>query len=169
MDYREITERFLAAHFPDAGTAVIGGSSSRGERTRTSDIDLLLIGADLFPDERTGMAATHAFEGEIFEVFAYTPDGFDEWARRGIAQHRPVIVNILVEGASVRRGPEYASLHDTWSAVLAAGPDPTSEERTLRRYQITDVLDDLRDATDALEQHVLAATCRRSRRRWSRS
>lgn len=158
MAYIDLAERFTAEHFPKASTVVIGGSTARGERTRTSDIDLLLIGEDLLPDGQISAALTLEFEGEIFEVFAYTPEGFDSWARRSIAQHRPVIVHMLVEGTPVRAGTELDALRSHWGEHLAAGPAVDDHELEFRRYVITDVLDDLRDATDPLERQVLAAT-----------
>lgn len=158
MDYVELAERFIASRFPTASIAVIGGSTSRGERTRTSDIDLLLIGEHLFPDGRTGAALTDEYEGEILEVFAYTPAGFEDWAQRSIDQHRPVIVHMLVEGHVVRGGQELDALRAAWSRRLDEGPALEEHELSFRRYVITDVLDDLRDSTDALERQVLAAT-----------
>ena len=158
MDYVDLAERFVAARFPKASVAVIGGSTSRGERTPTSDIDLLLIGDDLLLEGKTGAALTEEFEGEIFEVFAYTPQGFDEWAQRSVTQHRPVIVHMLVEGTPVRAGDELATLRDAWSERLDRGPSVDAHELDFRRYVITDVLDDLRDATDPLERRVIAAT-----------
>lgn len=84
MDHLAIAERFVVAHYPEADVAVVAGSTARGERTPSSDIDLLLLGDRLFAvEEQTSGASTHEFEGEIFEVFAYTPAGFDEWADRG--------------------------------------------------------------------------------------
>ncbi|HWK77334.1 nucleotidyltransferase domain-containing protein [Microbacterium sp.] len=147
MDYVDLAERFIAARFPKASIAVIGGSTSRGERTRTSDIDLLLIGDDLLPGGEIGAALTLEFEREAFEVFAYTPQGFDEWAQRSVAQHRPVIVHMLVEGTPVRAGVELVTLRATWSERLDRGPSVDAHE-----------LDDLRDATDPLERRVIAAT-----------
>ncbi|MCC2029255.1 nucleotidyltransferase domain-containing protein [Microbacterium sp. YMB-B2] len=158
MGYVDLAERFVAARFPKASVAVIGGSTSRGERTPTSDIDLLLIGDDLLLEGKTGAALTEEFEGEIFEVFAYTPQGFDEWAQRSVTQHRPVIVHMLVEGTPVRAGDELATLRDAWSERLDRGPSVDAHELDFRRYVITDVLDDLRDATDPLERRVIAAT-----------
>ena len=158
MEHADITERFIAAVYPRAEIAVIAGSTARGERTATSDIDLLLIGDALFDDEaQLSAAATHAFEGEIFEVFAYRPEGFADWADRGIRQHRPVIVHMLVEGLPIRVSPSLDSLRAHWSAVLSAGPTLDASESAFRRYVITDLLDDLRDATDPLEQRVVSA------------
>ncbi|MCT1364854.1 MULTISPECIES: nucleotidyltransferase domain-containing protein [unclassified Microbacterium] len=157
MDQAERIERFLAARYPRAGIAIVAGSTARGERTPTSDIDLLLIDDDLFADvSQVSEAATHAFEDEIFEVFAYTVEGFREWADRGVAQHRPVIAHMLVEGAAIRSTPALAELRTRWSAVLALGSVLSETESRIRRYVITDLLDDLQDATDPLEQRVVA-------------
>ncbi|WP_404475583.1 nucleotidyltransferase domain-containing protein [Microbacterium aerolatum] len=158
MEYVDLTERFIAAHFPEASVALIGGSTARGERTRTSDIDLLLIDDALLPADQIGTARTLEFEGEIFEVFTYTQTGFAEWAQRSIAQHRPVIVHMLVEGLAVRRDDDLDVLRNRWSEILDAGPAVDDHELRFRRYVITDVLDDLRDASDPLERAVLAAT-----------
>lgn len=157
MEHLEIAERFVAAHFPASSIAVVAGSTARGTRTASSDVDLLVIGDAVFDDGRSSLAAGFDFEGEFFEVFAYTPAGFVEWAERGLAQYRPVIVQMLVEGVELRGGAELASFRAGWSPVLGAGPVVDAHELDLRRYMITDLLDDLRDARDPLEQRVLAA------------
>lgn len=158
MTYLDLCERFIEREFPAAEIAVIGGSTARGDRTASSDIDLLVIGDALFPNGGTSLAATNRFEGEIFEVFAYTHDGYREWARGGIDQHRPVIVHMLVEGEEVRGGQALTALREEWGARLADGPTMDEHELALRRYMITDLLDDLRDATDELERNVIAWT-----------
>ncbi|AXL11866.1 hypothetical protein DXT68_06745 [Microbacterium foliorum] len=158
MDHLAVAERFVAARYPGTDIAIVAGSTARGERTPTSDIDLLLLGDALFETEdQTSEASTHEFEGEIIEVFAYTPAGFEEWADRGVAQHRPVIVHMLVEGTPFRDDGRLAPLRDRWQTALDAGPSLSPQESAFRRYVITDVLDDLRDAADPLEQQVEAA------------
>lgn len=157
MDFVELTERFIATTYPGAQIALIGGSTARGERTTTSDIDLLIIGDDLFADGATGSASTHRFEDEVFEVFAYTPEGFAQWAERDLRGHRPVIVRMLLDGIPVRSDDRLDALRERWAAALGSGPRVSGEELALRRYVITDLLDDLRDATDPLEQTVIAA------------
>lgn len=156
MQQLPIVERFIAAHFPRATVAVVAGSTARGTRTRTSDIDLLLIGDSIFDDDRTSLAGGFDFEGEFFEVFAYTFDGYAQWADRGVAQHRPVIVHMLVEGIEVRGGAAAQHLRQRWKRVLVDGPRPDAHELDFRRYMITDQLDDLRDARDPLERRVIA-------------
>ncbi len=155
-DYLALAERFIAERFPGAEIAILAGSTARGERTTTSDIDLLLIGDRLLSDGAASHAATHAFEGEAFEVFAYSREGFAEWAQRSIAGHRPTVVHMLVEGVPLRRSDDLDAFRSVWAARLDAGPDVTSTELAFRRYQLTDVIDDLRDADDPLERHLLA-------------
>lgn len=157
VDNFAVAERFVAARYPGADVAIVAGSTARRERTPTSDIDLLLLGDGLFDaEDQTSEASTHEFEGEIFEVFAYTPAGFDEWADRGVAQHRPVTVHMLVEGTAIRDDGRLAALRRRWQTVLDRGPALSAQESAFRRYVITDVLDDLRDAADPLEQHIEA-------------
>lgn len=158
MDHFAVAERFVAAHYPRADVAIVAGSTARGDRTSTSDIDLLLLGDDLFDvDGQTSEASTHDFDGEIFEVFAYTSRGFDEWAARGIAQHRPVTVHMLVDGIAIREDDQLGPLRQRWRSVLDAGPSLSAQESAFRRYVITDVLDDLEDAADPVEQRVEAS------------
>lgn len=158
MDHAAVAERFIAARYPRASVAVIGGSTARGERTATSDIDLLLLGDEIFDEAgKTSEASTHAFDGEIFEVFAYTSEGFTTWAERGVAQHRPVIVHMLVEGTAIRDDGTLLARRGTWQEIIDAGPVLSPDESALRRYVISDLLDDLHDASDPLEKQVLAS------------
>ncbi|WP_144877339.1 nucleotidyltransferase domain-containing protein [Microbacterium sp. 1.5R] len=157
MDHLVAAERFIAERFPSASTAIVAGSTARGDRTTSSDIDLLLLGEDLFDGRATSEASTHVVDGEIFEVFAYTAGGFEDWAGRGIAQHRPVIVHMLLEGVAIRRDRGLDELRAHWARIIAAGPNLTEGESRFRRYVITDVLDDLRDSEDPLERRVEAS------------
>lgn len=157
VTYADIARRFLAHEYPNARVALIGGSTARGERTATSDIDLLVLGDALFPEGRSSQAATFRFEDEVLEVFAYTPAGFEVWAERGAARHRPVIVDMLLYGLPIRDDGSLAAMRERWQPVHDAGPVLDATESLFRRYVITDLLDDLRDATDPVERHVVAS------------
>lgn len=157
VNFLTFAEQFIEAQFPTAAIAVLAGSTARRERTATSDIDLLLIGEDLFEQERsrTAMATTRAYAGEVFEIFAYTPAGFAEWAERDLAQHRPVIVRMLIDGIPIRDDGSLATLRAQWRTSLDLGPRIDDAELAFRRYVITDLLDDLRDSTSPIEIRVL--------------
>lgn len=157
MRFLAVIERFVSLHFPDSSVVVLAGSTARGARTATSDIDLLILGEDIFADDRTSLAATYRFEGEVFEVFAYTEEGFATWANRGFEQHRPVIVQMLLDGITIRGAAEHERYKQAWTSTYEAGPALDAAESAFRRYVITDVLDDYLDATDPVERHTLAA------------
>ncbi|NYF18195.1 putative nucleotidyltransferase [Microbacterium sp. AK009] len=157
MQQIDVVKRFISDRFPGARVAVIAGSTARGNRTQTSDIDLLLIGDDMLAADTSSLAATFAFEGEIFEVFAYNSSGFEQWAHKGLSDYRPVIIHMLLEGIPVRGAIELAALKDRWRTIFDEGPVVPPHELDLRRYAITDLIDDLRDATDPLERYVVAS------------
>lgn len=158
MEQIDVAQRFLAEKFPGAAIAVLAGSTASGNRTQTSDIDLLLIGDDMLTSSASSLAATFAFEGEIFEVFGCTRRGFEQWARKGLAEYRPVVVHMLLEGVPLRGATELSALQNEWRALFLEGPLVAPHDLELRRYAITDLIDDLRDATDPLERHVVAFT-----------
>jgi hypothetical protein len=158
VDFVELARRFVATRFPDASLAIVGGSTARGTRTPTSDIDLLVLGDRIFTDGRSSLAASYDFEGELFEVFAYTPAGFEEWAERGVREFRPVIVDMLVSGTPVRDDGTIDAMRARWATAYAAGPSVSDHQMAMRRYVVTDLIDDLADATDPVETHVIAFT-----------
>ncbi|HJB63197.1 MAG TPA: nucleotidyltransferase domain-containing protein [Candidatus Microbacterium pullistercoris] len=158
MNSFDVAAQFVSAEFPAASIAVVAGSTARGERTETSDIDLLLIGPDRMFHGSSSTAATFGFGGEVIEVFAYTPAAFEEWAEGGIAQFRPVIVEMLVHGEVLRDDGSLEPLRERWRAALFAGSSPSEEQLAMKRYVVTDVWDDLCDARDPLEERVLMST-----------
>lgn len=112
MQQIDLAERFVASRFPAASVAIVAGSTASGTRTATSDIDLLLIGDDMLAANAASLAATFAFDGEILEVFAYTPSGFERWAQRGLDEYRPVLLDMLIEGIPFRGGSDLSELRD---------------------------------------------------------
>lgn len=158
MQQTGVVEQFIAERFPGVLIALVAGSTATGKRTPTSDIDMLLIGEEMLPPGVPSLAATYEYRGEIFEVFAYTREGFDNWARTGLSQYRPFIVNMLLEGAPIRGGLALSELRAYWRSIYDAGPVVSAHDLALRRYAVTDLLDDLRDASDPVERHVVAFT-----------
>lgn len=155
--YEDLVGSLVARRFPGATTVIVAGSTARGERTPTSDVDLLLLGPDGFLEGGAdSLAATYAHEGEAIEVFAYTPEGFERWAQRGIDDWRPVIVRMLLEGRALVADDALDAMRERWATTYDVGPQPAAAELDLLRYTVTDLLDDLADATDDLERRVVA-------------
>lgn len=153
-----MAKTFVEARFPGASLAIVAGSTARGTRTATSDIDLLVVGDGVFNDRRSSLAATYESDAEVFEVFAYTPAGFEEWAERGVREFRPVIVDMLVSGTPVVDDGTLDHFRARWADVYARGPLVSDHELAMRRYAVTDLIDDLSDAADPVEKHIIAFT-----------
>jgi len=160
-DAARVALRFCDAAYPGATTVVLGGSTAAGRRTATSDIDLLVIA----PPPAFGPAAAEDHgearvahrDGERLDVFAYTVAGFRDWAERDFASLRPVLPFLLTEGTPLRRGDEFRALRDECAERLADGPRLSAHDRELRRYALTDLIDDLSDAADALTAAAIRA------------
>ncbi|MGO4533722.1 nucleotidyltransferase domain-containing protein [Leifsonia sp. 2MCAF36] len=163
MDAESVALRFCDDQYPDATTIVLGGSSSTGRRTATSDIDILLIApATAFGEGSDSDARVVHREGERIDVFAYTVEAFRDWSERDFASLRPVLPFLLTEGSPLRIGDEFDELH-RWSAErLARGPSLSPHQLELRRYAITDLLDDFTDANDPLQITAIRADLFRS-------
>ncbi|MBW8870787.1 MAG: nucleotidyltransferase domain-containing protein [Leifsonia sp.] len=165
-DTANVALRFCDTDYPGATTVVLGGSSSTGRRTATSDIDILLIapaatfaGADPTAGDRVahGEARVAHRDGERIDVFAYTVEGYRDWADRDFASLRPVLPYLLTEGVPLRTGTEFGELRQ-WSAErLARGPRLSDHKLELRRYAVTDLIDDLADDTDRLTAAAIRA------------
>lgn len=158
VDFVVLAKTFVEARFPGASLAIVAGSTARGTRTATSDIDLLVLGDGVFSDRRSSLAATYESDAEVFEVFAYTPAGFEEWAERGVREFRPVIVDMLVSGTPVVDDGTLDHFRARWADVYARGPLVSDHELAMRRYAVTDLIDDLSDAADPVEKHIIAFT-----------
>ena len=60
MDHLAAARGFVDRAFPLASTAIVAGSTARGTRTPTSDVDLLLLGPSaMLPPGQDSLAATY--------------------------------------------------------------------------------------------------------------
>lgn len=150
---------FYAQKFYPLAELIVVGGSSAGVRRPRSDIDLLVIGpAEMFREDAREAAHTDRFHGELFEVFACTPDVFHAHALAGVGRFRPVSAQMLVDGATVLDTGQHNELVSVVRSLIAAGPKPSPAELAQRRYSVTTTLDDLLDAVESTERAVLAAT-----------
>lgn len=148
--------RYAEAHYPGAELVVVAGSAA-GERRPRSDIDLLVIGpASMFPGDDVSASHTDLWEGELFEVFAATPGEYRRRVLAAAARFRPVTGHMLVEGVVVLDRGRHDALVAETTALVEAGPLPSTAELDQRRYGVSSTLDDLLDARDPVEIAVLA-------------
>ena len=163
MTPTEIAIALVAGRFPEAVAAFLGGSAATGARlTSTSDLDIVVVredGAAVFHETTT-------FQGWLVELFVHTPSSFQRYWNLDAAGRRPPLLRMCAEGVplvSVGGGAE--RVRTEARRRLAAGPPPLTEsEWAARRYGLSDLLDDLSDASRGPElpfiaNAVLTATC----------
>ncbi|WP_343718207.1 nucleotidyltransferase domain-containing protein [Inquilinus sp.] len=145
----------LAERYPDAHFAFVAGSIMRGQGTPHSDIDLVVMYGGI------DRARRESFRAGGFPVEAFVHDrGTLRWfLDQDIARGRPSILTMVAEGRLV--GPVTAgaeALRSEAAALLAKGPPPlTPERRDALRYEITDMVDDLRDHRPRQEMLAIGA------------
>lgn len=130
------------ARHPGARVLFLAGSVMRGEATASSDLDMVVV------YERLPSAYRESFVhgGWPVEAFVHDPETLEHYfesdARRGV----PSLMSMVTEGVEVPEASELsARLKRRAARLLEAGPPRWDEaELTLRRYRLTDWVDDVR-------------------------
>lgn len=128
--------------YEGARVVFLGGSVMRGDATPASDLDIVVV------YERLPNAYREAFVYAGWPVEAFVHDAetlaefFEVDRRRGL----PALMSMVWEGVEVPEPNEFsARLKLGARELLEAGPPPWDEEElTLRRYRLTDWVDDMR-------------------------
>ncbi len=142
-----ITQGFVNARFPAADVAIAGGSRVRGNAMSTSDVDLFI----LMPSAGAEHRESHLYRGLPIEAFVHNEESYKRYFASDRETGCPSLPQICAEGTVLTdRSGRAAALKREAVALLAEGPDPlTATESEVWRYRITDLLDDLVDATGA--------------------
>lgn len=166
-------ETILSERYPEALFAIAAGSILRGQGTPSSDIDLVVL------HERLDSAWRQSFTTGGFPVEAFVHDfeTLNWFVDQDIAGGYPVLLDMVaggtVVGSDIERG---LALQVEARVRLSHGPGELTAERCdVLRYQITDLLDDLKDERPKPETRAIAAALRQplsdlallGRGRWS--
>ncbi len=141
----EPTEAAAAVHrekYAEARVLFLAGSVLRGEATPASDLDIVVV------YERLPNAYREAFVYAGWPVEAFVNDPltlerfFEMNRRRGL----PALINMVMEGVEIPGASEFsAGVKRRARELFEAGPEPwDADELTLRRYRLTDWVDDMR-------------------------
>ena len=170
----DAARRIRADRYAGADVLLAAGSLVRGEGTAYSDLDLVVVYAELDHAYRESFRV----EGLPVEAFVHDPSTLEYFfldvdAPSGV----PTLPRMVAEGVEIP-GPTAISraLKSRAADLLAAGPPPLDPETERRmRYFVSDLLDDLR-APRSREESIaagaplyeqLATYVFRSRRHWS--
>lgn len=148
---------FVAANYPQADAAFLGGSAATGHATASSDLDILI----LLPDEWLSVAfvETTSQKGQLVEAFVYGRGGLTFWLEKGREEARPVLDRLIAQGVSLIEGSIAAEVIAASREALDAGPTPIeSEQLNVRRYSLSAMVDDVTDAKDPGLRDVAMST-----------
>ena len=138
----EAAREILRERYAGARVIFLAGSVMRGEATPTSDLDIVVVFEKL-PDAHRESFTSGGWPVEAFVHDTETLRHFFEVERkRGL----PSLVRMIIEGVEIPETCEFsAELKREASAVYEAGPQAFDEdELRLRRYRLTDWVDDIR-------------------------
>ena len=139
-----VTKELLETRYKGADAIFVAGSVVRGEATTYSDLDLVVI----YP--KIPVAFRESFSHLDWPVEAFIHDPYTlEFFFRHIDHQigRATLAEMVLEGHVVPGGTELTErLKQLASATLQAGPPALpSEEIADRRYQISELIDDIRE------------------------
>jgi hypothetical protein len=151
----EAAKAFVKQFFPDCRGALLSGRVVRGEATTTSDLDIVVFDDRLSASFRE---STVAF-GWPIEVFAHNLQSYQAFFESDRQQARPSLPKMVAEGIVLVDKGCVAAIKAEATELLRNGPELWTEEMIhLKRYFITDALDDFAGANDRGEELCIANT-----------
>ena len=141
--YLNIAEKFLLEKFPKADSAFVSGSIIRGEGTKHSDLDIII----LFPKIANAYRESFIYESLPIEAFIHDPETI-HWFVDDEKKNGGAYLAHMISTGKIAPKPTALSeqmLHYA-NSVLESGPETIPNETLLKlKYSITDLVDDLRD------------------------
>lgn len=171
IDPNKAAELFILNHYPNCHGALLAGSVVRGEATETSDLDIVIFDKNLKSAFRESVIEF----GWNIEVFVHNLTSYKEFFKSDCERARPSLPNMVSEGIVLRDSGIMEHIKQEAKHLLEKGPEEWSAETIrMKRYFITDVLDDFIGSTIREEEIFIANTmaelvCEfvlRSNRKW---
>jgi hypothetical protein len=128
--------------YAEARVMFVGGSVMRGEATPASDLDVVVV----FEALPNAYRESFIYGGWPVEAFAHDVGTLGHFFGRDRARGLPSLMNMVLEGFEVPEASEFsAALKRQAAEIIEAGPPAWDADKlTLRRYRLTDWVDDLR-------------------------
>jgi predicted nucleotidyltransferase len=151
----EVAHKFIEKHFPTCQGALLAGSASRGEATKTSDLDIIVFDKSLPSAYRESLID---FDWPI-ELFVHNLTSYKVFFEDDCKRARPSLPRMVAEGIILKDEEILDAIKSEAIHLLESGPEAWSEETiTIKRYFITDVLDDFIGSSNRAEDLLIANT-----------
>ncbi|WP_088103576.1 nucleotidyltransferase domain-containing protein [Halalkalibacter urbisdiaboli] len=149
----EAARSLISKRFPTCQGALLAGSVIRGEQTATSDLDIVVFEEDLHFAYRESF-----FENEWpVELFVYNLQSYKSFFESDCKRARPCLPRMVLEGVVLKDEGIISSIKKEAAHLLNKGPEPWSDETiNMKRYFITDALDDLIGCSNRGEELFIA-------------
>ncbi|MBJ8029573.1 nucleotidyltransferase domain-containing protein [Bacillus cereus group sp. N21] len=150
----DAARKIIESQFPHCDVALLGGSIARGEATKTSDLDIVILDDSL----------SHCYRESFFsngwpvEVFVHNFKTYKEFFKSDCERGRPSLPQLVAEGIVLQGEKKIVTnLKQEAQQLLDKGPEKWTEELIRqKRYFITDALDDFIGATKREEELFIA-------------
>ncbi|GHO89211.1 nucleotidyltransferase domain-containing protein [Dictyobacter formicarum] len=154
MNAQQAAQALIDEKFPACDAAFVGGSVIRGEGTKTSDLDIVVITHTV----NTAYRESFCYAGWPVELFVNTPQSYLEFFASDKQSRKPALPRMCAEGIILQNRDGIAQRIKTEAQqLLAAGPEPLNTAQLDRlRYSLTDALDDLEGSQDRGESYFIA-------------
>lgn len=155
MEAYKAAELFTLRHFPNCHGALLAGSVVRGEATETSDLDIVIFDCSLKSAYRESV---FEFDWSI-EVFVHNLTSYKDFFKSDCERARPSLPRMVSEGIVLKDIGIMEPIKQEAKELLDKGPEEWSADTIkLKRYFITDALDDLIGCTNRAEEIFIANT-----------
>jgi hypothetical protein len=155
MDAYKAAELFIMTHFQYCDGALLAGSVVRGEATDTSDLDIVIFDKNLKTAYRESV-----FEfGWNIEVFVHNLTSYKDFFKSDCERARPSLPKMVSEGVVLKDTGIIGPIKLEAKELLDKGPEQWATETIrIKRYFITDALDDFIGSTMRAEEIFIANT-----------
>jgi hypothetical protein len=155
MEAYKAAELFTLNHFPDCHGALLAGSVVRGEATETSDLDIVIFDKNLNSAYRESVIEF----GWNIEVFLHNLTSYKDFFKSDCERARPSLPRMVSEGIVLKDSEMMEHIKQEAIDLLEKGPEEWSAETIrIKRYFITDALEDFIGCTDRAEEIFIANT-----------
>ncbi|KAB8138082.1 nucleotidyltransferase domain-containing protein [Gracilibacillus oryzae] len=135
----DAAKRFIEEFFPTCQAAVLAGSVVRGEATETSDLDIVIFDNKIDSSYRESLVEF----GWPIEIFVHNLSSYQHFFKMDYQSAKPSMQRMVAEGIVLRDEGILPSIKAEAEQMLEKGPESWTEETiTLKRYFLTDMLDD---------------------------
>ena len=148
-------KKIIEKHFPDCEWAILAGSVVRGQESSTSDLDIIVFDQKLPASYRESFVEL----GWPVELFCHNLQSYKAFFKSDCERARPCLPRMIAEGIVLKDTGIISGVKLEAETLLNAGPEKWDASTIkLKRYFLTDVLDDFIGILNRSEAIFIAGT-----------